>query len=396
MESKAIYNLRNINQKQLIKNSDYPKNDEKNKNIIDSKQNLEENELKIELYPENEPKGNLEKIPVSSVLPNDILGDSLNKNISLAFPRAKVPILCGFYTAHCMHFPLRLKPDDIWLLIVQAFSNHVSANPEKLRNFFVNFKGKQRLEVEYIFDDINTNIKHLPKIVYEDFSEKITNQMKKYIGKKIVENLTPDFSTTDTDSMVVGKLSIMGSFQEYFDYDMNVMIICGSPYMILEGTAEDYQKIIDKAEKLSKYDFEWYIKRIRNKLKMLLEAKKGNVNIDFFKSIIQKAEITEHSLSCEGSKNSNVITGWILKFFAYNNKFERFSGNSIDINKFDELANQMLTVPYRLRFANTKKIFNMNFKVGFIGCDQNEKGEVYPVQGWIASEKEKEKIESDL
>ena len=129
-------------------------------------------------------------------------------------------------------------------------------------------------------------------------------------------------------------------YSNLIDYDMNVMIICGSPYMILEGTAEDYQKIIDKAEKLSKYDFEWYIKRIRNKLKMLLEAKKGNVNIDFFKSIIQKAEITEHSLSCEGSKKSNVITGWILKFFAYNNKFERFSGNSIDINKFDELANQ--------------------------------------------------------
>ena len=354
------------------------------------------NELRIDIYPENKRKKDLIKESVKNLISRITHNYSFDPNRKLAFISSNVPLLSGFYYAHINHLPIRIRPDDIWLLIVQAFSNHVSANPEKLRNFFVNFKGKQRLEVEYIFDDINTNIKHLPKSVYEDFSEKITNQMKKYIDKKIVENLIPDFSTTDTDSMVVGKLSIMGSFQEYFDYDMNVMIICGSPYMILEGTAEDYQKIIDKAEKLSKYDFEWYIKRIRNKLKMLLEAKKGNVNIDFFKSIIQKAEITEHSLSCEGSKKSNVITGWILKFFAYNNKFERFSGNSIDINKFDELANQMLTVPYRLRFANTKKIFNMNFKVGFIGCDQNEKGEVYPVQGWIASEKEKEKIEYDL
>ena len=38
------------------------------------------NELKIELFPENVPKGNLEKIPVSSVLPKDILGGSLDKN----------------------------------------------------------------------------------------------------------------------------------------------------------------------------------------------------------------------------------------------------------------------------------------------------------------------------
>ena len=27
----------------------------------------------------------------------------------------------------------------------------------------------------------------------------------------------------------------------------------------------------------------------------------------------------------------------------------------------------------------------MKYKVGFIGCDQNKKSEVYPVQGWIVS-----------
>ena len=31
-------------------------------------------------------------------------------------------------------------------------------------------------------------------------------------------------------------------------------------------------------------------------------------------------------------------------------------------------------------------MYSMEYKVGFIGCDINEKNEVYPVQGWIVSE----------
>ena len=69
-----------------------------------------------------------------------ILFASLDENKQLAFPSGKVPLLYGFYTAHCNHYPIRIKPDDIWLLIVQSFSNHVDANSELLRELFVNFK----------------------------------------------------------------------------------------------------------------------------------------------------------------------------------------------------------------------------------------------------------------
>ena len=147
MESKAIYKKRNISSKELIKKSESSKNEkEPNKNIIYPKPNLEENELKIELYPKNVPIDKLEKELVSSVLPEDKLCDSLDENKKLAFPCSNVPILYGFYTAHCKHYPIRIKPDDIWLLILQAFSNHVNANPEKLRELFVDFEGKKALK----------------------------------------------------------------------------------------------------------------------------------------------------------------------------------------------------------------------------------------------------------
>ena len=73
------------------------------------------NELKIELYPEKEPRYNFEKQPVSSLLTKDILDHSLNKNQNLAYINSNVPVLNGFYTAHTNHYPIRIKPDDIWL-----------------------------------------------------------------------------------------------------------------------------------------------------------------------------------------------------------------------------------------------------------------------------------------
>ena len=56
----------------------------------------------------------------------------------------------------------------------------------------------------------------------------------------------------------------------------------------------------------------------------------------------------------------------------------------------------MIIVPYKLINEDTKEEFDMKYKVGFIGCDQNDKDEVYPVQGWIASPSNEEELESML
>jgi hypothetical protein len=98
------------------------------------------NELKIELYPEKKPRYTFDKQDVIGILPKDVLDHSLNKGQKLAYINSNVPVLNGFYTAHTNHYPIRIKPDDIWLLIIQAFSNHVNANSEELRNYFTFFK----------------------------------------------------------------------------------------------------------------------------------------------------------------------------------------------------------------------------------------------------------------
>merc|ERR1719491_1376190 len=56
---------------------------------------------------------------------------------------------CSFIVAATQawseHHPLKLKPEHIWLLILQSTAVHVDQNAEKLRQKFVNFEGKKEL-----------------------------------------------------------------------------------------------------------------------------------------------------------------------------------------------------------------------------------------------------------
>ena len=302
------------------------------------------------------------------------------------------------YEAHKNHLPTRIKPDDIWLLIVQAFSNHVNYNSEKLRNMFVNFDGKKTLTVKYPIEFLY----QVDNKILENFSERINKRMKNYLGEEILNILTPNFTTTDKDKIIIFKISIMGAFKKYFDYEM-FLCGCGLPYLILEGTAEDYKKILAKAKELYKYDFGWYINRILPIIQKFIDAKEGNIDVGFFKNIVQDNTITEKIYGGSGIYNGSIkvpsIKGWILKFFAYYNsgerKEDRFDGEEIKIKDFEDLANQMLIVPFTIVDINEKE-YLMKYSVGFIGCDKNEKNEVFPVSGWIVSPSTEEERKSKL
>ena len=269
-----------------------------NKKKTHKKENLNElvnvninpynNELKIDLYQNKEPRYEFERYPVKYLINENTLGYSLNINQELEDIYSNVPVLSGFYTAHTNHYPIRITPDDIWLLIVQAFSNHVNANHEELRKYFVNFSGKKEL----IIDDYGTNFKEIQRKNLENFTEKIIEEMKDYLGKEILDILTPEFTTTSYDSIIICKLTIMCAFKKYFEYKYRTAG-CGIPYIILEGTVEDYRKIKSKAAKLSKYQFNWYIDRIIPHIDKMIEAKEGKIDIKYFKNFIQKDEVTE-------------------------------------------------------------------------------------------------------
>ena len=360
-------------------------NNEQSTNIIE--ENTKDN-LKIELYPKKKPRYEFKKSPLNKLIKKDTLGFSFNENDSLAYINSKVPVLDGFYLAHSNHYPIRIKPDHIWLLIVQAFSNHVNANAEQLRTFFVNFSGQKTLTVNFNLSDIS----QVGKKDLESFAEQINVQIKEYIGDEVIDTLTPNFTTTDNNSTIICKISIMGAFKKYFKYEMH-LCGCGIPYVILEGTAEDYEKILEKTKKLRKYEFDWYIDRIIPHIEKMVEAKKGNIDVNYFKNIVQDDETTEHVSGLSGIGGYDIkvplLKGWILSFFAYysevkyDNRAPRFKEDSIKVKDFEKLANQMLSVPFKIVNDIKNITYNMKYSVGFIGCDQNKKNEVFPVTGWL-------------
>ena len=340
----------------------------------------ENNELKIELYPDRQPRYDFPKEPLENIIPKDALGYSFDKKEKLAFIKYNTPVLNGFYKAHTNHYPIRIKPDDIWLLIM-----------------FVNFSGKKELIVNYPISTIN----EVDNKMLENFSEQINEQMKQYLGENILNTLTPNFSTTTYDYSIVCKISIMGAFKKYFDYTM-FLCGCGIPYLILEGTAEDYQKIISKAKELSKYKFEWYINKIIPHIEKMVEAKQGKIDVDYFKNMIQSKEETEHKSGPSGIGGYDYkvdhLSGWFLNFFAYitygTGHYRPFENDNLSVLDFKKLPNQRLTVPFKIIDVNNKE-YKMKYKVGFIGCDQNKNNEVYPVAGWIVSPNIKEEDDKE-
>ena len=346
-------------------------------------------ETRIDTFTKNKVRYTFDKTPVNSLI-KGALGHSLNENQELAFIGSNVPVLYGFYTAHANHCPIKIKPDDIWLLIIQGFINHVNENSENLRSLFVNFSGKKNLEISYPLDDISK----VDKKTLEDFSCRIVNKIEEYIGKDLIDILSPNFTTTTPDSEIICKISIMGAFKKYFDYTM-MIFGCGVPYVVLDGTADDYKKIMEKAKKLKIYKFSWYIDRIIPHIEKMIEAKEGKLDKEYFKNMIQKAELVEIKKGASGYKlgeyKVDALSGWFLDFFSYiesedGKRIYQFNEGSIKIKDFPRLTNQMIEVPFKIINTLNKKEYDMKFKVGFVGCDKNENNEVFPVQGWLASQ----------
>ena len=55
------------------------------------------------------------------------------------------------------------------------------------------------------------------------------------------------------------------------------------------------------------------------------------------------------------------------------------------VKDFNKFASQQLIIPFKVVDSVHKKQYLMKYNAGFVGCDQNDKNEVYPVTGWLIS-----------
>ena len=118
----------------------------------------------------------------------------------------------------------------------------------------------------------------------------MTKKISLTIGEKLINILTPNFSTSTKDSIISGKVSIMSAFKKYFRYNIETRS-CGIPYILLEGTLEDWEKILEKLISLSKYGFSR--EKMENNIKEIINTKKGKINLDFWRKIIMETKKDE-------------------------------------------------------------------------------------------------------
>ncbi len=288
------------------------------------------------------------------------------------------PFFSGLYRAYADHRPFVLSPDMIWLLITQGFARHVNQNAEELRKDFVDFDGKLDLVVEgnIRLSDPNANWQQ----VFSGWNAEIAGNTK----NNVVKTLTADFSTTTPVSKAVSQVTIMETVKSYFEFAV-IRVVCGIPEITLEGTPEDWEKILAKAQKLKKYKLEWWINELEPVLQEFVKTSKGKPNTAFWKDIFKER-------GKGGCGPPLVANGWAVKFFPYDRDGKRLQLKEVYLKKIN-LPSEMVRVDFKhveVSPAGSKET-PLEVFAGFTGLSQNPKTfALKPEVGWMIRKRDDE------
>ena len=357
----------------------------------------DENSLRIDLLKKGQKLKQFTEMVKNQYLLNDynVMGASPNFYTTKVYTKDISNILQGFYSAYENHLPIRLTPDIIWLLIVQGFAQHINFNSEDLRERFVNFENKKKLEV--IISKYHS-YKQMKSEDYEDLFENLTEQIKAHIGAELVDTINFNFSTSNKITKVVGYTSVMSAMKLYFEY-RGFCHSCNFPYIILEGKLEDWESILKKTKELSKYDLKHWIDALESILLKIIETKKGKIDKEFWKSILCPDKIDERIEIGMSYKYKTIqvdgIKGWLLIFFPYfkNGKF-RYQ-ESLKTEDIWRLPDRLLKTPLIMK-SDDEGETKMTIYSGFLGMNvDKEKDNLVTAEiGWFVKENSKIKDNS--
>ncbi|KAJ7654109.1 hypothetical protein DFH06DRAFT_994035, partial [Mycena polygramma] len=208
-------------------------------------------------------------------------------------------------SAYNQHHALVLRPDDVWIAILTQFNFYVNANAELLRANFVAHEGKKELTVR--------------TAAFDDFGL-LAREMTALIEKNIVDPslrawALPDFSTTTLNDTTVSSIVLMATLKSYFEY-VYCAICCGIPRVTLEGKRRDWEKILQRLEKLKEYGVEtiaWYhlLVPVISRFVKAFDDSNGKSNIDFWQNVAHFEP---------GGSGPSYYSGWITAFCVFDDK----------------------------------------------------------------------------
>lgn len=195
------------------------------------------------------------------------------------------------------HRPLRLTPDAVWITLAQGFSLHVRENAEALRARFVRHEGKKTL---------STEVTEIPRgTQWRGLIADLSARMRDDLGPGVVAMLTNPFSTTDEDALTVFRITLMETFEEYFEYELTA--VCGIPEVTLDGSPEDWRDLARRVEVMGEYDLRWWTDVLLPVCQQLVATAEGRPDRTFWQAIYRPAQVYGGAL----------ITGWLAWLFPY-------------------------------------------------------------------------------
>ena len=298
--------------------------------------------------------------------------------------------------AYAGHYSVILSPDAIWTLISQGFCHHISLNTEKLKDKIVNHEGKMEISVISEYD------LYSPLMDWDTLLNGFDIQIAENTKGNIADIMRADFSTTGNTERITSQVMLMSAVKSYFDFAA-IHTICGIPTITIEGTPDDWRKIIKKVESLRDYDLGWWVDDLKPILQEFVNASEGNVNKDFWQNIVKKdrPESMKNGAGC-GVKDATKFDGWFLKFMPFDK-----DGRTPDTVVYgrNDMLPSVVSAPftYIVKDATGNIISKtpMEIMSGFVGIDVNEKTyTMRPHIGWMVSEKNNkgiaEKIQNSM
>ena len=208
--------------------------------------------------------------------------------------------------AYNKHHDLVWRPDDVWQAILTQFSLYVTQNSEKLRDRFVDFKGKRQLVINALGTLFTVDFGKLARKMVD---EQIVKNIK---DPSIADWLIPKFSTTTENDRIVASISIMATLQSYFEYKFCLM--CGLPSITLLGTIDDWKLLRSKVDRLLEFDtkdglMKKWLELLTVVLDEFVETKSGVDNMEFWDRICHYEG---------GGSGPTYLSGWITTFAVFN------------------------------------------------------------------------------
>lgn len=230
-----------------------------------------------------------------------------------SFTKADAPPLASssgsFYNAALKafadHYPLVIRPDDIWILQAYGFATHVDKNAEALRSRFVKHQGKKRLTVEVGLTPGASPPEEWERQVFPDFSR----QIREHIGEETHKMIATGFSSTTTPTdQAAYEITLMTAMKHYFAYGM--VTCCGIPWIELRGTLQDWQALRDRSQKMWGEFMPDYAEVLVPVLDQFIDAYQGKVDHAFWQSMVKRVQ---HG----AGSGATTISGWVTLLYPY-------------------------------------------------------------------------------